>query len=267
MIPFRLTGGFALSQSLLEREATGVGCAGGESIGGRSIGRDLAKADIEIPASIMACAKKRVNDYVAGRFAAHQAIANHSSCHSKLHSQNVTRHENGMPCWPGPFVGSITHTEKFAWAVVGLQSELAGIGVDCEQVVSRRTSLEISELVATRNELDLLQTKFGLEAALTLCFSAKEAVYKSLNPITNWPIDFRDLTVTAFSESALKIQLQPSQFDYAKTIVVDVDFELFDNHVFSLALFPQNQIAVDLVNHISSRQFQSIRNRSTVASV
>lgn len=267
MIPFRLTGDFTLSQSLLEREAAGVGFAGGKSIGGKSSGRDLAKADIEIPASIMACAKKRVNDYVAGRFAAHQAIANHSSCRSKLHPRDVTRQENGMPCWPDPFVGSITHTKKFAWAVVGLQSELTGIGVDCEQVVSRRTSLEISELVATRNELDLLQTKFGFETALTLCFSAKEAVYKSLNPITNWPIDFRDLTVTACNESALKIQLESSRFDYAETITNVVDFELRDDHVFSLALFPQNQIAVDLVSHISSRQFQSIRNRSSVASV
>ena len=262
MVPFRLTGEFALSQSLLQREATGVAPASG-----KSMARNLTNVNFEIPASIMACAKKRVNDYVAGRMAAHQAIENHSNYDPKLHPRDVTRLQNGMPCWPDPFVGSITHSKKFAWAVVGLQSELTGIGVDCEQVVSRRTSLEISELVATRNELDLLQTKFGFETALTLCFSAKEAVYKSLNPITNWPIDFRDLTVTACNESGLKIQLEPSRFDYTETITIDVDFELHDDHVFSLTLFPQNKGAVDLISHISSRQFQSTRNRLTVTPV
>ena len=110
-------------------------------------------------------------------------------------SLEVTRQANGMPSWPDPFVGSITHTKQFAWAVVGFQADLLGIGVDCEQIVSRRTSLDISELVATRDELDLIQSKFDFETSLTLCFSAKEAVYKTINPITNWPIDFRDLSV------------------------------------------------------------------------
>ena len=253
MISIGLPGKFALSQSLVEREATGT---------------DTPKIDFEIPASIMSCAKKRVNDYVAGRMAAHQAIAS-QTCNrfSGGQSLEVTRQANGMPSWPDPFVGSITHTKKFAWAVVGFQADLLGVGVDCEQIVSRRTSLDISELVATRDELDLIQSKFDFETSLTLCFSAKEAVYKTINPITNWPIDFRDLSVNEFNESGLRIQLKPNRFDFAKTIGFDVGFELVDDHIFSWSLFPHSPIAVDLANHISSRQFQDIKNRSTVVSI
>ena len=168
---------------------------------------------------------------------------------------------------PNPFVGSITHTKQFAWAVVGFQADLLGIGVDCEQIVSRRTSLDISELVATRDELDLIQSKFDFETSLTLCFSAKEAVYKTINPITNWPIDFRDLSVNTFNDSSLRIQLKPNRFDFATAIGFDVGFEFADDHVFSWSLFPHSPISVDLTRHISSRQFHSIKNRSTVASI
>ena len=253
MISIGLPGKFALSQSLIEREATGT---------------DAPKIDFEIPASIMSCAKKRVNDYVAGRMAAHQAIAS-QTCNqfSAGQSLEVTRQANGMPSWPDPLVGSITHTKQFAWAVVGFQADLLGIGIDCEQIVSRRTSLDISELVATRDELDLIQSKFDFETSLTLCFSAKEAVYKTINPITNWPIDFRDLSVNTFNDSSLRIQLKPNRFDFTPAIVFDVGFEFADDHVFSWSLFPHSPISVDLTRHISSRQFYCTKNRSTVASI
>lgn len=254
MISIGLPEKFAISQSLIERETT---CS------------DTPKIDFEIPASIMSCAKKRVNDYVAGRLAAHQAIACQTENRWNLAGESVavTRQENGMPSWPDPFVGSITHTKQFAWAVVGFQADLLGIGVDCEQVVSRRTSLDISELVATRDELDLIQSKFDFETSLTLCFSAKEAVYKTINPITNWPIDFRDLSVITFHDSSLRIQLKPNRFDFATAIGFDVGFEFANDHVFSWSLFPHSPISVDLTRHISSRQLHSIKNTSTVASI
>lgn len=102
----------------------------------------------------------------------------------------IRRGPAGEPVWPDGVVGAITHTGDLAVAIVGWQTDYAGLGVDLERL-SPGLSARAARLVCTPAERawigEEVQTHRG-----TMLFSAKEAVFKALFPIERIWLGFSD---------------------------------------------------------------------------
>jgi enterobactin synthetase component D len=96
----------------------------------------------------------------------------------------------GEPLWPEHIVGAISHTGDLAIAIVGWQTDYAGLGVDVE-LLSPGLSARASRLVCTPSEM-VWTADDGSNSRRTMLFSAKEAVFKALYPIERVWLGFSD---------------------------------------------------------------------------
>lgn len=103
---------------------------------------------------------------------------------------------NRAPSWPPGVVGSITHCQGLAAAVVGWRSRFAGLGLDAE--VSGALDRDLIPQICTDREREAIQ---GLSSTApdvdwpTLSFSAKEAVYKTVAAESGLWLGFLDVEV------------------------------------------------------------------------
>ena len=103
---------------------------------------------------------------------------------------------SGAPIWPHDFVGSITHTNDIAAAVVALSPPTWGLGLDVEsdEPLDDAAMLQLvcrpEELVPGCDPHHATSLRRG-----KLLFVVKEAVYKLYWPHTKTFLDFHDLTV------------------------------------------------------------------------
>lgn len=103
------------------------------------------------------------------------------------------------PLWPEGVVGTITHSRTLSLALVVHRARLVGVGADLE------TGNRVSERVAERvlNERERARQRARQQAHLdepdwrTLLFSAKESVYKAVNPVAGEFLGFEDVEIAA----------------------------------------------------------------------
>lgn len=91
---------------------------------------------------------------------------------------------HGCPQWPAGFVGSITHTDDFVAVAVARQVGCRSLGIDSERIVPHDAAADIEAICLDESERRLGQST-GLERRVhaTLCFCAKESLYKCLYPM------------------------------------------------------------------------------------
>jgi enterobactin synthetase component D len=121
---------------------------------------------------------KRRAEFLAGRYAAQQALR-------ELGIEALpARNDDGSPLWPADVVGSITHGAGRALCVVARRSELRGVGIDAEALMSHDSRVELHQRICTPRELALLRELLALpeHELVSLAFSAKESLYKCLYP-------------------------------------------------------------------------------------
>lgn len=92
-----------------------------------------------------------------------------------------------VPVWPPSAVGSIAHTQTLAAAIVGAATVHDGLGIDME--ARNAVSPRVAERVLTAAERDWLPAAEWR----TMLFSAKEALYKAINPLTGEFLGFGDV--------------------------------------------------------------------------
>ncbi len=160
---------------------------------------------------------KRKAEFIMGRAVSHLALKKF-----KLESIPILRNINTRePCWPKSVFGSITHSGNLAAAAVGLNSKIAGIGIDLEKL-SRKINFEISRHICVDNELKWLKTLDPEQAKLNLriIFSAKESIFKCFFPISRKHLNFKD--------AYININEKKSEFTYilstACSNITDVGF-------------------------------------------
>lgn len=140
---------------------------------------DLDPAEASLVAGSVA---KRQREFSSARYAAHQA--------SQLLGQiakPLLRDDERRPLWPSRLCGSISHSTVLAGALVTDAAAVGGIGLDIE--TAGRVENGLLDRLLTEREQRALD---GDPARL---FSAKEAVYKAVNPRLGRYIDFRDVEV------------------------------------------------------------------------
>lgn len=98
------------------------------------------------------------------------------------------------PLWPEGIVGSISHGGETAAAAVSGDGGLIALGLDLEPALELEENLW--PRICRREELDHLRGLSGSPGlGVRLLFSAKEAAYKALWPVTRRFLDFHDLAV------------------------------------------------------------------------
>ena len=140
---------------------------------------DASFPDVRIDATLDGAVPKRRLQYAAGRHCALVALRGLG-----IEVKSVPRGGDGLPVWPSGVAGSISHCDDLACAVAFRTTDARTAGLDVERVVSRRRAARVGPLVVDREEL-LSARAAGLDEALaiTLLFSAKETLFKSLFPV------------------------------------------------------------------------------------
>jgi len=77
--------------------------------------------------------------------------------------------------------------------ILSRSEKYSGIGIDME--LEGRVTASLLPLVLTEREIDLLPSLSDFPSPDTLIFSAKESVYKAVNPIVGLMIDFKEVEI------------------------------------------------------------------------
>lgn len=138
---------------------------------------------------------QRLAAYASGRRVAHAALAALGEVAGPVTSSGR------LPRWPPGAVGSIAHSRTLAVAVAARARQVRGVGVDLE------AEGRVGERLTARVLVDAERQRLA-EAHWTLAFSAKEAVYKAVNPVVGEYLGFGDVEIEidgdAFSAVALR---------------------------------------------------------------
>jgi 4'-phosphopantetheinyl transferase EntD len=154
---------------------------------------DPARLLPEERAHLRNAAPKRLREFAAGRECARAALAQLG-----IRDAPLLAAEDRIPRWPPGIVGSLTHTGDFCAAIVAPRSRIVALGIDAEIIAQVRSDLW--PLVCTPTETAWLDRVPAPQRAATaaLLFSAKEAVFKCVYPITRQWMDFSDLAIEVF---------------------------------------------------------------------
>jgi enterobactin synthetase component D len=120
----------------------------------------------------------RKEEYLLGRICAAQAY----KMHFGKPLIDLPTGPKREPMWPAGVIGSLTHNENWAGAVVSESKTILGVGIDFETMGRAKIKLEsyISFPGDVKEHLN-----FSSSEVLTLVFSAKESLYKALYPTVN----------------------------------------------------------------------------------
>jgi 4'-phosphopantetheinyl transferase EntD len=146
----------------------------------------------------------RRRTWVGGRLAMRTALGRLG-----LEPPPILPDARGAPALPEGVVGSITHKEGLAAALVARDPRAAvRVGLDVELDVVR--PLDISSRVLAEDELDELA---GLDPEarareVLLRFSAKEAVYKALDPFVQRYVGFKEVSVSTLADGGASVTLR-----------------------------------------------------------
>jgi len=168
-----------------------------------------AEADGLLPeelAHIARAVPKRKREFAAGRRAARVALA-------KLGQgpQPILAAPSRAPVWPEGFIGSISHCDDICIAICAHLTRFTSLGCDVEELAPMSDA--VAEAVTTPRERDWLKTQDALQPVHV--FSAKEALYKALFPVTARMTGFADVTILPDGAGGVFGELVHSQPPFA----------------------------------------------------
>jgi enterobactin synthetase component D len=150
-------------------------------------------------------AAKRQAEFLAGRLCARHALLQLTGTPA-VPAIGADR----APCWPAAVVGSISHGDGWAVALVGAQPHWRGLGLDIERLLSPARAERLQASILTPAELArLAQCPKEQQAWLvSLTFSLKESLFKALYPLVQQHFYFHDAELLSHSpEGAAQLQL------------------------------------------------------------
>lgn len=149
-------------------------------------------------------ANKRQAEHLAGRLCARQALLQLTGAAS-VPAVGADR----APCWPAGVVGSITHGDGWAAAVVASASDYQGLGLDVETWLSHERAERLAAQLLTSAELQRLEQlpESQRAAQISLSFSLKESLFKALYPLVQQRFYFHDAEVLRAADGRAELQL------------------------------------------------------------
>ena len=144
----------------------------------------------------------RKREYSSGRRAAHAALRQFG-----IDEVSIDRIERA-PSWPSGIVGSISHSNALAVAAIGSNEDYLGMGIDVIPVLAVSESVGERVLLSTERQW-LRHMDSGIWR--TALYSAKESIYKAVNPVVG--------EFLAFDDVELRVSLESLEFSAITTSV------------------------------------------------
>jgi 4'-phosphopantetheinyl transferase EntD len=134
---------------------------------------------------------QRQREFAAGRLCARRALA-----HLGLKDIALAVGPHREPLWPPGVVGSITHTDSYGAAAVGLAADIWSIGIDAEP--AEPLDRDLISSICTEAEQRWLASQAASQRGLLarVLFSAKECWFKYQFPLTGHYVEFPEVEVT-----------------------------------------------------------------------
>ncbi len=136
-----------------------------------------------------AASPKRRREFAFGRHVAREALR----AVGYNPAPAVLRGTAREPAWPPGVVGSLSHCDGAAAALVTKEPSILAIGIDLERLSDRRS--DISAHIAGTDELAWINSAAERAQSTLLLFSAKESFYKATYPITGKYLGFKDVRI------------------------------------------------------------------------
>ena len=140
--------------------------------------------------------EKRLAEFTHGRYCARSAMQL-----LNMDAAPIPKGPNREPVWPAGIIGSITHTEGAAAAVVAKSTDVVALGLDMELNAPLTPDL-ITMICLPEENPDQDGTR------AKLLFSAKESIYKCLYPLLKEYVDFLEMEVV-LDEAAKTFAARP----------------------------------------------------------
>jgi 4'-phosphopantetheinyl transferase EntD len=113
----------------------------------------------------------------------------------------------GAPRLPADVTGSISHKERLAVGLAAAGVDGWCVGVDIERVVARHPDLARYVLRPEERERLSPPSDPGYQAAVLAAFSAKEAIYKALDPFVGRMVGFDEVAVRHRDDGTAEVTL------------------------------------------------------------
>ncbi len=170
---------------------------------------------------------RRRRSWVGGRAALRAALAR-----AGIEAGPVLTGERGAPILPAHVAASITHKDDVAAALVAAADGRC-VGVDVEADVVRATDIA-SKVLASGEQAELAALPPAERAReVLLRFSAKEAVYKALDPFVRRYVGFHEVSVVPRpgGDAAVTAHLPPGEGPFA----IEVRWRRFEGLILTTA--------------------------------
>ncbi|MEO9332431.1 4'-phosphopantetheinyl transferase superfamily protein [Pseudomonas guguanensis] len=175
---------------------------------------------------------KRQAEYLAGRLCAREALRRVTGQPS-VPAVGADR----APQWPSGVVGSITHGDNWAAALVAPDTRWRALGMDVERLLPAARALRLQDEILTPAEVQRLQAldDEARAARISLTFSLKESLFKALYPLTLTRFYFHDAELLEFDQDSARLRLLIDLNTHWRSgAELDGQFGLFDGRVLSL---------------------------------
>jgi 4'-phosphopantetheinyl transferase EntD len=146
------------------------------------------------PAEIKQIVQRKMSTKRQVEFARGRACARRAMAHLGYQDEDLLIGTSRAPMWPKGLVGSITHCESYCAAAVARTTDLKALGIDAE--IWEEFPIEVCDEIVEVAELNA--SAFSLSPSplqLALIFSAKESIFKAINPLIQRFFDFRSVRV------------------------------------------------------------------------
>jgi enterobactin synthetase component D len=180
---------------------------------------DFNAHKMPMPPPLSHAVAKRKAEFLAGRLCARLALKLAGTTPT-----DVGYNDDRSPEWPVGMVGSVTHTDRVAGAVVGRETDYLGLGVDFEYQIEAVRAREIADSILTDADksLKMALPDISFEHYLTLVFSLKEGLYKALYPKTKIFMGFHDAEIATLGDGDARLRLtKPMSEDFAAGLEFD----------------------------------------------
>ena len=121
------------------------------------------------------------------------------------------------PLWPTGFQGSISHKQDHV-AVVVVAAPQCAVGLDIEYCFHEAQAHKLQKKILTASEIAAHHPGLSKAEWVTLIFSAKEALFKTLHPMVQQFFGFQAAQMT-------DINLESGQFTLALTQTLSPSFQ------------------------------------------
>lgn len=197
---------------------------------------------IPFPASLSRAVNKRQAEYFAARMCAYHALTELEAA-----SLLVGTGDKRQPLWPKTkeqeeIVGSITHSNTSAYCIAAKKTEISHLGIDVEHHMADKLAQDIkSTLINPVEEKRIQELSMPFAEGLTLIFSAKETIFKTLFYDVGEYFGFEAAEFLALNEQEETLQFALTRSlatNWPERSILTIHYQRFDQHLLTYHFLP-----------------------------